>query len=299
MTAKELTHLLENSVSISREETGKLEHILQKYPYFQAVRAIHLKGLYTHNSLNYNAALKKTAAYTIDRSVLFEYITSKDFSQDKVALQIKMQEENLRNITVYEPQEVFASRSIAIDDAIKMKKNESERVMDPDLFERSSGKTSEEKPSEQKPSEDKLSEEKNVEEKSKIGTPLEFEATESHSFTEWLALTRAKPIERKEEKSDNNSNLLSRKLDLIDDFISKSPKIKPNNPSTHTNLAADRGVPPEALMTETLARVYLEQKNYKKAIQSYKILILKNPEKSGFFADQIRAIKKLQENNNF
>ena len=50
-------------------------------------------------------------------------------------------------------------------------------------------------------------------------------------------------------------------------------------------------------MTETLARVYLEQKNYKKAIQAYKILILKNPEKSGFFADQIRAIEKLQENN--
>lgn len=296
MTAKELTHLLENSVSISSEKTGKLEHILQKYPYFQAVRAIHLKGLYTHNSLNYNAALKKTAAYTIDRSVLFDYITSKDFSQDKVALQIKKQEENLRNITVYEPQEVFGTRSIAIDDAIKMKKNESERVMDPGLFEKPE-KTSEEK-QEEKPSKGKASEEKISEEDSKVGTPLEFEATESHSFAEWLALTRAKPIERKEEKQ-NNSNSLSRKLELIDDFISKSPKIKPNTPSSSSNLAADRGVPPEALMTETLARVYLEQKNYKKAIQSYKILILKNPEKSGFFADQIRAIKKLQENNNF
>jgi hypothetical protein len=49
-------------------------------------------------------------------------------------------------------------------------------------------------------------------------------------------------------------------------------------------------------MTETLARVYLAQKKYKKAMQAYKILILKNPEKSSFFADQIRAIKKLQKN---
>lgn len=303
MTAKELTHLLENSASINRENTGKLEQILHKYPYFQAVRAIHLKGLYTHNSLHYNAALKKTAAYTIDRSVLFDYITSKDFSQDKVALQIKKQEENLRNITVYEPQEVFGSRSIAIDDAIKMKKNESERVMDPGLFQKPSEFTSpekrEEEISEQNSSEQNHLEEKISEGDSKVGTPLEFESTESHSFTEWLALTRAKPVERKEEKSTSGSNLLSRKLELIDDFISKSPKIKPNQPSSNTNLAADRSVPPEALMTETLARVYLEQKNYKKAIQSYKILILKNPEKSGFFADQIRAIKKLQENNNF
>ena len=54
----------------------------------------------------------------------------------------------------------------------------------------------------------------------------------------------------------------------------------------------------EGFMTETLARIYLEQKNYDKAIKSYKILSLKYPEKSSFFADQIKAVKQLQENNN-
>ena len=49
-------------------------------------------------------------------------------------------------------------------------------------------------------------------------------------------------------------------------------------------------------MTETLAQVYLEQKKYKKAIQAYKILSLKYPEQSGFFADRIKAVKKLQKN---
>ena len=52
------------------------------------------------------------------------------------------------------------------------------------------------------------------------------------------------------------------------------------------------------LMTETLARVYLEQKKYSKAIQAYEILILKYPEKSSFFADRISDIKILQQNNN-
>ena len=51
-------------------------------------------------------------------------------------------------------------------------------------------------------------------------------------------------------------------------------------------------------MTETLARIYVEQKNYDKAIQSYKILSLKYPEKSSLFADQIQEIKILQEKNN-
>ena len=50
-------------------------------------------------------------------------------------------------------------------------------------------------------------------------------------------------------------------------------------------------------MTETLAKVYLEQKKYKKAIQAFKILSLKYPEKSGFFADRIRAVEKIQHEN--
>mgnify|MGYP003965023165 FL=1 len=58
------------------------------------------------------------------------------------------------------------------------------------------------------------------------------------------------------------------------------------------NLAGQYSLTSEALMTETLAKVYLQQKNFKKALQAYHILSLKYPEKSGFFADQIRAINK-------
>jgi hypothetical protein len=47
-------------------------------------------------------------------------------------------------------------------------------------------------------------------------------------------------------------------------------------------------------MTETLAKVYLEQKKYENAIKAYHILSLKYPKKSGFFADRIKAIKILQ-----
>ena len=49
-------------------------------------------------------------------------------------------------------------------------------------------------------------------------------------------------------------------------------------------------------MTETLAHVYLEQKKYEKAITAFTILSLKYPEKSSFFANQIKAIKNLQKN---
>ncbi|TVZ27036.1 hypothetical protein JM83_2045 [Gillisia sp. Hel_I_86] len=287
MDPKELTSLFENSASVKNSEIAELEIILERFPFFQAARATYLKGLHSMDSPRYNSELKRTAAHTLDRSVLFDFITSANFIQDKVALQIKNQEENLRSITVFEPEEVFGTKSLAINEAIKMKQIESDQVMDPFLFE---------KPQDQ-PSLGAQTENVAEEAPISIGKPLEFNSQESHSFSEWLSLTRATPIERDTPKQKTKSSLKSRKSQLIDNFISKSPKIKPNKPATNSNIALDRTVPPEALMTETLARVYLEQKNYKKAIQAFKILSLKNPEKSGFFADQIRAIKKLQENN--
>ena len=51
----------------------------------------------------------------------------------------------------------------------------------------------------------------------------------------------------------------------------------------------------DELMTETLAKVLVKQKKYKKAILAYKILSLKYPEKNVFFAGQIKKINDLQE----
>ncbi|TDN81032.1 hypothetical protein DET49_1294 [Salegentibacter sp. 24] len=286
MEAEEFIKLLQQPASITAGQTTALEKLIQKAPYFQAARAVRLKGLKEHQEFSYNSALKKTAAYTTNRSVLFDFITSLEFNQNKIARQIQDQEEQLRNITVFEAEEVFAKRSMAIDEAIKMRQSESEQVMDPELF--SEKETGIKERSVQDPAKDRL----------KIGEPLEFDASESHSFSEWLRLTSAKPIKREDSEEEfQKDELQHKKFELIDKFISKSPKIKPGKPTNKSNLAEVGTTPPESLMTETLARVYLEQKNYKKAIQAYKILILKNPEKSGFFADQIRAIEKLQENN--
>ena len=90
-----------------------------------------------------------------------------------------------------------------------------------------------------------------------------------------------------------------KKLELIDKFIESSPKIVPTKSNASPNAYFDLNKEDNAqLMTETLARVYLEQKKYQKAIQAYEILILKYPEKSSFFADRIKDIRIIQQNNN-
>jgi hypothetical protein len=48
-------------------------------------------------------------------------------------------------------------------------------------------------------------------------------------------------------------------------------------------------------MTETLAKILVQQHKYSKALQAYKILSLKYPEKNTFFASQIKEIKRLQQ----
>ncbi|MCK5730084.1 MAG: hypothetical protein KAH68_03355 [Draconibacterium sp.] len=48
------------------------------------------------------------------------------------------------------------------------------------------------------------------------------------------------------------------------------------------------------IITETLASIYFQQKNYKKAEEAYKKLSLKYPEKSVYFATRIEEIEKLK-----
>ena len=108
-------------------------------------------------------------------------------------------------------------------------------------------------------------------------------SVEENSFVEWLKLSNLKPIDRNTERA------------TIDKFISKKPKIRIEvNESKLENKSTDDISNQAGYMTETLAKLYLNQKNYEKAIQSYKILILKFPEKNSYFADQIKKIKNLK-----
>ena len=120
----------------------------------------------------------------------------------------------------------------------------------------------------------------------KIGQPLEFDETEEYSFTEWLALTKVQKINREEKEE----------TDLINNFIEKSPtiKVEKNKFFSPTETAKSSIIENEELVTETLARVYLEQEYFEKAIESYKKLSLKYPKKSSFFAEQINLINNLK-----
>jgi hypothetical protein len=317
LNIKELSYLLQNPARLNKEQANSLEKITRAFPYFQSARSLVLKSLKDQESFRYNQELKTTAAYTTDRSVLFDFITSDLFKESNVSKEVKKKHKS--EIKVIDPEEIKTLPRMAMDDAVRMKMKEAEDVLDPTLFsERKESSTLKQIeiaesaiPDVTEKDQPKNTQDKNKtpEETLQIDKPLDFNKKETHSFAEWLKLTSLNPIDRDsnqeiktpipkiEEKKPIKSLDQKHKFDLIDEFISNNPKIQPAAKNTPArNLAKGNLVPSDELMTETLARVYLVQKNYKKAIQAYNILILKNPEKSGFFADQIRAIKKLQEN---
>jgi len=283
MNVTDYTYLINKPDAVHEKQTEALEKVLEEFPYFQSARAIQLKGLYNQNSFKYNAALKITAAYSTDRLVLFDFITSDTFTSIHKSLYDRKALEIL-------DLQVIDSEIIIVKEKLELKITTLEQSILTSIKEAS-------------PIE-KEDHSTTVEEKLAIGTPLDFSKKEQHSFQEWLQLSRTEPIKRESEQPTNEPAPLidadkRKKIELIDKFIEKSPKISPVKHGVPSTVNFDlNAADNSSLMTETLARVYLEQKKYQKAIQAYEILILKYPEKSSFFADRISDIKILQHNNN-
>lgn len=274
MNLTDYTFLLNKPEAINDRHAQTLDTVLSTFPYFQSARVLKLKHLYNQDSFQYNYALKVSAAYTTDRSILFDFITSDSFVSVQKGLYEKKLEE-LMNMSVVGMEEVkVAYKPLAVDPL--------EQSILTSIKEAAGD------------------EGQKVEEKLSIGKPLEFSKDEKHSFQEWLQLSRLKPIVREEPIKNTNpiDDDKKKKLELIDKFIENNPKIPPISKDASIPVAEPISEDTSHLMTETLARVYLEQKKYSKAIQAYEILILKYPEKSSFFANRISDIRILQQNNN-
>ncbi len=308
MNVSDFTYLLQHpSKVVDPVQTNQLEDVLGEYPYFQAARALHLKGLKNLNSFKYNNALKVAAAYTSDRDILFDFITSREFLQNSIA-------DTISGKTPLNEQEIISEEVLpdinndtamiedSEDGPLPRSVKDADAILDPSLF----------KSKDPEIDRNIAMVKKLAEEELELGKPLPFTKQEKYSFAEWLQLTSLKSL--KEKKADPKGDtykgrkeiyfpleedaLKRKKFELIDKFIETNPKIVPGeNIASSIDIKESTTLDKNELMTETLAKVYLEQKKFKKAIQAYKILSLKYPEKSGFFADRIKAVKKLMEQN--
>ena len=286
MTATDLSLILKQPNHITLSQVYELENIIHEYPYFQVVKAIYLKILYAQESYRYNKELKITAAHIGNRTLLFDFITSTAFKDKKSVLKKE------------EMPKAYADEAIP---------SEFTTYVTGDVFEKKEfypvTRTSEQEQAPPSPQEPK--------EALHMGKPIDFKPTDKQSFATWLQVTRYKPIDRRTTQAaptvelpfvDKNifeeGDERAKKFDLIDKFLQANPKIEVNkDDDTPSNIEiVEKKDIGRQFMTETLAKVYLEQGKYAEAIQAYQILMLKNPAKSAYFAEQIAMIRKLQQN---
>ena len=114
------------------------------------------------------------------------------------------------------------------------------------------------------------------------------------TFNQWISLSKQK----KALKSEKVIPQQEKQNSIISNFIENNPKIKPV--AKDTKYSKDVEFKKEEiqdianLMTITLAQLYVEQGKYDTALTAFKILSLKYPEKSSYFASEIRRIKKIK-----
>ena len=133
-----------------------------------------------------------------------------------------------------------------------------------------------------------VNEEKNIDANTKS---LDI-SSKTLKFSEWAIFLNSD--KKLFEKNDNLEN-----FQLLDDFLKIPERIIPDkNYKNIEDLSEKSWSPNDELMTETLAKVFVKQKKYRKAIEAYQILGLKYPEKNSLFANQIKEIKKLKKQKN-
>jgi len=102
------------------------------------------------------------------------------------------------------------------------------------------------------------------------------------TWKSWLKIDRSEIVTPSEQ---------DKKAAIIDKFIENNPKISPIKEDVDF-IVKEKSNDISHLMTETLAQLYVEQKLYTKAIQAYKILQEKHPERTEEFEEKIEEIKK-------
>lgn len=109
------------------------------------------------------------------------------------------------------------------------------------------------------------------------------------SYIEWLSYLQTKAKKEQEDKEGQKAlKAMWQKQKIAEALEEENEEI----PDAVFEMAVNSILPEEELISESLANVYAMQGKKDKAIEMFKKLSLRNPEKNGYFAQKIRNLQK-------
>ena len=309
MNKQQLYDLINDPAGLNEKTLAGLQELVAQYPFFQAGRLLLLKNLHVLDSFLYEPELKRSAIYISDRTRLFELIHG---------LYPEKQKEELpeeENVTVEEPVEIKEERppSVAVTGNVG---SVSDYFGVDDVTETIQGgkvgfsfNAGEGSKKDDVPEELMFDYERN---EGAAGYSLsvydeeteEAEKEGSLTFEDWLSFVNSKTEEKTPDTEKETEKISkpgkNKTIEVIDKFLSIQdktikPKPEPGDKETIT-VKETEARDSDELMTETLAKIYVKQGHYSKALKIFEKLSLKYPEKSVYFAQQIEKVEKLISN---
>ena len=255
MNRNDFLNMIGNEVSVDRKMIGEVYDLVEIYPYFQSAHLLLLKGLQNNEDVKFENQLRNSAIHIADREVLYYLLNNKTFG---IVAQTEILPHGHSILLSSESDKEASAGMVLLLDEETSPDEESVFYMDPGI---------------------------SVPEQSDL---LELESDED-----------LKEISEEDEivlEEIDQKEMISKKQlqsELIEKFIITNPRIEPNKDKSHfsTEDFSKPAIEVEGgFVTETLAKIYINQGYYSKAIDIYEKLCLKFPEKSSYFASQIEKV---------
>ena len=300
MNRNDFLEIVDGKSPIKKSTLIEIYELVEMFPYFQSAHLLLLKGLNDSDDVRFNKQLRHSAIHIANREVLYYYLNP---ILNRAAEKLT---DNITSESAITPEPDNSDSNITpdIDNNLMQNNGQSESqdlssgenrnyespfILNPDSSE----------------NEDQINVILQMDENIEIEEDIfymdpGFAMPEKEELLELDSeLEKASPELSEQIYLTDNSNeneLRRQQSELIDKFIIANPRIEPireKNTLPVTDLSESYMEEEKSgLVTETLARIYINQEYYSKAIGIYEKLNLKYPEKSSYFASQIEKIKE-------
>ena len=262
---------------LDRSSLYQLRALTAQYPYYQPARLLLLTNLYLLHDSSFDEELRRAAIYVADRKKLFDLVEAAHY-------QLRQEKKGGKKDGGIAGQAIATTAtapSEAPDDKTEVHQTPAETKKEEGGKDRTAALIDDFL--QQMPSEET--------EKKERRKPT---AADAHDYASFLLANETE--EEIQEEAESTPHMKGQ--DLIDDFLNNDDgkmelKEEPEyEPEIEEPSDSDSGI-----FTETLARIYIKQGRYSKALEIIRRLNLIYPKKNRYFADQIRFLEKLIINN--